>query len=377
MSPAENTTTILDDLYAGTLDDAAWHRAIVAIVNLVRGSAAVLFGFNPMTARILRDENHRFDPGVLAAYRTYFVNRDVRIEPGLQVPVGHAMFERKLMPMRHWKGSEIYNDLLYPGDSPWVLAFWLHKALNKVVLLSIQGSRHRGAFDELDGEHIKPIIPHLRRALEIKDRLEIAQIRCDTLTASLDKSSFGVLILNVDGHILEANAAATQLLRTNIGMRRESDGMLWLREPAGKELDQWILAGTPPQGNTDGLLKVPRPGMQPISILVTPLPRKTTPWIAGDPRWMLLLFNPEQRIHASLEIIGRDLGISAREAEIAALLVAGYDLKNTALRLGISSHTVRTHVKAIFSKTGLCSQAELIRRIAGGPASVKQRGLRS
>jgi DNA-binding NarL/FixJ family response regulator len=69
-------------------------------------------------------------------------------------------------------------------------------------------------------------------------------------------------------------------------------------------------------------------------------------------------------------MIARDLGTSGREAEFAALLVSGYDLKIIALRLSISSNTVRTHVKAIFSKTGIRSQAELVRRVSSGPAVI-------
>jgi len=85
---------------------------------------------------------------------------------------------------------------------------------------------------------------------------------------------------------------------------------------------------------------------------------------------MLLLFDPERRLSISAELISRDLGISPREAQVAALLVAGYTTTKIAHRLGIRANTARTHVKAIFSKTGIHSQTELIRRIASGPASV-------
>jgi DNA-binding CsgD family transcriptional regulator len=89
---------------------------------------------------------------------------------------------------------------------------------------------------------------------------------------------------------------------------------------------------------------------------------------------MLLVFDPDRRIQMSTELIARDLGISTREAEIAALLVAGHDINAIAERLKISIHTARTHVKAVFSKTGARSQSELIQRIAAGPASVKGMG---
>jgi DNA-binding CsgD family transcriptional regulator len=89
---------------------------------------------------------------------------------------------------------------------------------------------------------------------------------------------------------------------------------------------------------------------------------------------MLRLFDPERRTQVSIPLIARDLGISAREAEIAALLVAGHDINAIVERLKISIHTARTHVKAVFAKAGARSQSELIQRIAEGPASVKGAG---
>ena len=371
MGTVEQIPHIIDDLYAGALDEAAWRRAIAAIINLVSGSAALIFGFNPKTHRILRDENHQFDPGVLAAYRSHFASIDIRMDPGLQFAIGDAMFERKLVPVRDWKGSEIYNDLLLPGDSPWVLAFWLHKAPDKVVLVSIQGSRHRGPYDESDGERIKPLIPHLRRALEIKDRLEQAHIHCDTLGRGLDSLSFGVLILDVDGYIHEASTVAAELMRADCGIRRNPDGTLWLREPAGKALNLWIKDRLPPAANSDGLLHVPRPLMRPLSVMVTRLPDVSQSWFSsGPPGWMLLLFDPDRQLAVSTELIAHDLGLSAREAEVAALLVSDYDIKAAAQRLNISVHTTRTHLKTIFSKTGSRSQVELIRKISRGPAGI-------
>jgi DNA-binding CsgD family transcriptional regulator len=372
MGTVEQIPHIIDDLYAGALDEAAWRRAIAAIINLVSGSAALIFGFNPKTHRILRDENHQFDPGVLAAYRSHFASIDIRMDPGLQFAIGDAMFEHKLVPVRDWKGSEIYNDLLLPGDSPWVLAFWLHKAPDKVVLVSIQGSRHRGPYDESDGERIKPLIPHLRRALEIKDRLEQAHIHCDTLGRGLDSLSFAVLVLDVGGHILEVSTVAAELMRADCGVRRNPDGTLWLREPAGKALNLWIKDRLPPAANSDGLLHVPRPLMRPLSVMVTRLPDVSPSWFSsGPPGWMLLLFDPDRQLAVSTELIAHDLGLSAREAEVAALLVSDYDIKAAAQRLNISVHTTRTHLKTIFSKTGSRSQVELIRKISRGPAGIQ------
>ena len=51
--------------------------------------------------------------------------------------------------------------------------------------------------------------------------------------------------------------------------------------------------------------------------------------------------------------------LSAREREVAELLMYGRRTDEIAARLHISQHTLRDHVKAIFSKVGARSRAEL------------------
>lgn len=53
-------------------------------------------------------------------------------------------------------------------------------------------------------------------------------------------------------------------------------------------------------------------------------------------------------------------GLSAREADVLGLLARGRDAAYIADELVISKNTVRTHMRNIFSKTGVHSRQELI-----------------
>jgi DNA-binding CsgD family transcriptional regulator len=62
-------------------------------------------------------------------------------------------------------------------------------------------------------------------------------------------------------------------------------------------------------------------------------------------------------------ILLESYGLTQREVEIVLLLARGLPTKDIAAELGLSSHTVRDHVKAIFDKAGVSSRGELVARL--------------
>jgi DNA-binding CsgD family transcriptional regulator len=355
---------IVENLYAGTLDSSVWARALNGIADLLDSKGGILFAANPTTQTVLREEMYRGDPALWQVYRQHWVSTDMRIAAGATMPVGEPHHERQLVDRRAWERSSLLNEFLLSADSPFMLATWLHKSAHKAVALTFRGSRLRGPFDENDTRKLRRLIPHVQRALAIRDRLEAHEVRASALTFVVEQSHIGVIMLDQKGRILEATGLAERLLKTECGMRRASDHALWLREPAGSQLRHWIMTGLPPKDHSLECLSVPRPGgLQSISLAVTPMPLIRAAWTGAEPRWLVFVFDPEQRVAPVAELVSRDLAISAREGEIAVLLSLGHTLSSVATRSGISLHTVRVHLKHIFEKTGVHSQSELIRRV--------------
>jgi DNA-binding CsgD family transcriptional regulator len=79
----------------------------------------------------------------------------------------------------------------------------------------------------------------------------------------------------------------------------------------------------------------------------------------ANDEWLLAL-RPGDRVTVSAERLSELWGLAPREAEIAALLVEGLDIKSVARRLDIAVSTARVHLRNIFRKTGTARQTALL-----------------
>jgi len=360
---------IVSDLYAGTLDDVAWDRGLMAFAKLVNGEGPYLASINPQTMQLLRQHIYSYDPSVIETYSSQWLAHDERYPAGLVFPEGEPFTEAKAMPRKSWEQTPIFNEFLSDVDAPWFLCTFLHKSRCRTTNVSIEASRDRGPFSAEDIERVRPIIPHIRRAMEIKDRLEMQGLRGDALAHCLDKLPFGVMLLDEHNRVQEASSAAQQSLMNAGALTYTHDGLLMLREPAQGQLCK-LLASRLRRGEMiDGLLRIDRgPLRAPLSLLVAPLPQHLHSWISRDAHWLVLVFDPERGIAPAIEIVACDLGLSPREAEISLLLAMGLGTHEVAQRLAVKLTTVRTHLKAIMNKTGAGAQMDIVRRVVTGPA---------
>jgi len=348
------------------MDFPRWERAILRIADLLGSHCAGLFAMDLTTGRILRDEGYRVPPIAIEEYREW-APRDPRRPLMMPVRALQPMGEAHLMPLSQWQRSPIFNEFLKRYDCTYFLCTQLHKSDQKVVVLSFQGTLDRGPFGDTDREHLQPYVEHLARSLEIRDRLEQHAVRAESLAASMNRATFGLMVLDEQGRVLEANPVAEQLLRGDPNIATNRSGHLRLRGRADAELKHWLLYGRSSKGAPEATITVSRHLAPPLTLMLTPVNAAPPLWIGSGPRWILFVFDPVVGELPRAPMLAKALRISDREGEVALLLAQGLDVREVAERLGISLHTVRDHLKSIFSKTGVRSQVDLVRKILRMP----------
>jgi DNA-binding CsgD family transcriptional regulator len=359
--------TIISDLYDGVMDEVAWRRALAGIAHSVGGEGPSLLSFDPATGQCLRSEAPGYLARVVDEFRDHWVHRDIRFAAGLSMPLLKLHTEAMILGRGEWERSEVFNEFLGPNDAAWFLAAWIHKTPTKVTAVSIQAPRDRGPFRESDAAVAQRFMPHLRRALDLKERLEMRQVHCESLHRILDDGPFGSAILDEKGIVREISASALSSLQTANALCRLRCGQWEIGDRIWRRLGS-LADSERKAGPIDGLVHVPRKDKLPLAIAVTRVPGAVNAWLGSSSAWLLLVFDPERRVKVSVDIVMQDLRVTRKEGEIAALLAEGQNIQSIACRLLISEQTARAHLKSIFTKTDLHSQTDLVRRILTSPA---------
>jgi DNA-binding CsgD family transcriptional regulator len=191
------------------------------------------------------------------------------------------------------------------------------------------------------------LVPHLRAGLRA------ARLR-PALAAGTD-GDVGVVLTDREGRIELANRAAERLLsQPRAGVTSVLAGLGWVGRLLARTLD----------GGEEDTLTVPfltlsgGRGTRGYRISAERVPG------ADGESHTLILVAPVRAIEAPAALLA--LGLTPREADVAAAVVRGATAAETARHLGISPHTVIHHLRAVYEKLGVRSRAALALRLAGG-----------
>lgn len=102
-------------------------------------------------------------------------------------------------------------------------------------------------------------------------------------------------------------------------------------------------------------------GVRPLECRVYPIRRDTVAIVVADP-------DDDGVDSAAL----RELhGLTPAEIAVVRGLLRGGDPRAIACDIGVSTHTVRSHLRSIFAKTGTRAQADLVRVLLRGIAALR------
>lgn len=185
------------------------------------------------------------------------------------------------------------------------------------------------------------------------------------LTVALDAVEFGIILVDREGEVGFANAAARAMLAEGRFLRKRG-GVLCANQLRDTMKVQAALAaaiaanggGSDMQVAEAGLLQLTADGQR---VVVAAIPADQPAQEPGSVAAMLVAHNPDRRTDRLLAPVCKLFGLSAVETRLATHLVAGHSLAEASRIMRIKEQTARGYLKQVFLKANVKRQSDLVR----------------
>lgn len=214
-----------------------------------------------------------------------------------------------------------------------------------------------------DEQFVLELSQHLRQAVELSDAAATSRRENELLGGLIDTLGTGVVVVG-DGQRIEwMNPAGREAMERSPQIATSAGRLRVLPGRHEPELRQMF--GPPPDGiPRTTALTIEGGDDEPLRIVAVPL-RGEAGYDGHDTRGRvaLLFKDPMRRQAVAPEVLSSLFALSRAEAGLAAALCRGETVSDHARQRGISVGTVRVQLKQVFTKTGTCRQADLVRLV--------------
>jgi len=352
--------------YQASTDSARW-PALLGWLSAFFGGTVTGFQHYGPDPRSARPNFVGIDPAHDAAYRSHYAALNPWIKRGYPLyEPGRVIASDSYVPLSELRQTEFYNDFLRDVGVGHAFGACLFKRDGVLSHFTVTRSERRGPFQAHEIAEAHVLLPHIRQAVQIHDRLGNLRATEQALADVLERLTQGVFVIDARGRVLFANKAGRLIVRQRDGLSLVSDG-LEARVPSERVklralISRAVMASKGETLRATAAMSVSRPSMkQALSVLVTPL---RLPVNHGDvPAATVFVSDPECAQDPDMRGAQAAYGLSPAEARVAAALAVGESVQRAADRLCLSRDTARWHLKRIYRKTRTTGQPDLVKLI--------------
>lgn len=359
-------------IYEAAADSSRWNDFLSRFTQALRATSAVFLIHDKMLSKASVSAGAGSDPAWHRPYEEHFVS----INPWMQhrfLP-GVVEIGEEILSERELVRTEFYNDFLQHQD-------WLHccgvltnEDQSSTSFISALRSKRAGIFTPDEISLFERLAPHLQTAVRIHNRIAGLESSLNAATAALDRFPAGVIIVDSDARMILMNRKGETILQRRDGLTLLSDGLHAAARNETTKLRNAIAAvsshAVAAVQRPGTLLLISRPsGAKSFEVLVSPLPPSSMLG-KGRPAAALFITDPDGQSDLDGQRLRELFGLTPAEIRLVMALVRGQSVEEYAQNTGVSANTARTHVKRIYSKTGVSRQSELVRLLLKSSAGI-------
>ncbi len=358
-------------IYEAALSPARWSGVLDELRGALNGAAFQIYTIDSETRDVVQQWDCGLPRRFTDEYRAYYSKLSERNDLLLRNPGLSVIYDRMFFDEAEMDRSEMYRWRSGFGFR-YFIGGQLLRTDSTLSMAALQRLKRQGHVTQLEIEAFGAFRPHLGRALRIQGRLASLEQESSSVWQVIEGASFGIVVLTGDRRIWRCNREAGRIMAEG-GEIDGRGGMLVARRPIDDAALQRLIAGaieTAQGRGGDGggsMALAKRAGPRPYAVLVAPVPERAAPLSLAAPAVVVLLTDPDHAPETPAQLLRRVYGLTRKEAQLALALAGGAKLADAAERLRIAEGTARRHLAAIFARTGIHRQAELVRLILSLP----------
>ncbi|RJF90610.1 helix-turn-helix transcriptional regulator [Sphingomonas cavernae] len=355
---------MIDAIYEASLHPEGWAGVVLALEEVLKGPTALVVQrerpVGAIAAASAAEERH------ISSYLDHYWSGDRAMMRMRVAPVGEILRDSELVTDSERGRLEFYSDYLGEIDAHRGIYASLLKCGEETITLGAHRRRCQDDFDQEDKRLLGRLLPHLSRSLQIHRRMEAAALQRHSSVQALDHAAIGLIIVSRDANVRYANRIAEDHLRGGgLGVSRNR---LHASTPsATRDLHAAIAGAAIRPGGVAASVTIPvLDPSETIHIIAAPVQAESEIGSFTEPMAMLILGKPTGATIPD-DRLRKAYGLTAAEARLLSALVAGERLSAYAERTRISITTAKFHLSALFAKTGVRRQTDLIRLALADP----------
>ena len=281
-----------------------------------------------------------------------------------QLPDNSVVYTPELYTAAELKTSAAYNESLRKGQTQQGLQVRLLEPDGSHIAWCPHNPVDPTGWGAASLAMVHAVLPHLRQFVRVRQALVRAEARGASLTALLDNTRVGVIQLDRQGQVIEANDRARHILRQGDGLV-DRDGELSARVPADRDrLEQLIAAALPtarvPAVSGSMPLRRPSVGL-PFVVHVKPVGGRPPEVGVRRVAALVLVVEPGRMARLDPALVAVALGLTPVESQIAVGVAEGQTVREMAVALEYTERSVRWYLHQIYHKHRLAGQVDLVR----------------
>lgn len=364
--------TILDliDLCYRSIDTPeAWQELVSALVHELRADAGdfVIEDYQSCTASPLGSVG--FDPGFRVDYDDQYMGENGWINELKSLPIGRV-FGNQHEP-EDFEHSAYYNEWIRPQGFRYAMGALLEDGQNRAIHVGVLRHRkQRDYFNAAEARSMEKILPHMSRALKIRECLLPPEAAWDPVEALARSMDMPAILLDSDRRVLFLNEMAEDLLSRRTEFHLVGNRLRIWERTANDRFRDTISAACCLEKmaarSARSEVAVPRRNGSGPAILAEVIPLRSVAISSFcTSRCLVVLVDPLSAPKQASGRLMRAWNLTRTEEKLALALSGGTSTQEFADRSASSVGTVRWHLKNIQAKMGVDTLAGVVARVNG------------